>query len=45
MAPNIEQYVVEVRGSVRTEVISRFLDINNFKLPWYFTIPSERPKR
>lgn len=31
-APNIEQYLVEVRDSVRTEAICRFMDINDFKL-------------
>lgn len=35
-APNIEQYVVEVRDSVRTEAICRFMDINNFKLALTF---------
>ncbi|MDR8391419.1 DEAD/DEAH box helicase [Aliifodinibius sp. S!AR15-10] len=35
-APNIEQYLVEVRDSVRTEAICRFLDINDFKLALVF---------
>jgi len=35
-APNIEQYVVEVRDSVRTEAICRFMDINGFKLALVF---------
>lgn len=35
-APNIEQYVVEVRDSVRTEAICRFLDINGFSLALVF---------
>ncbi|MGD8749108.1 MAG: DEAD/DEAH box helicase [Balneolaceae bacterium] len=35
-APNIEQYVVEVRDSVRTEAICRFMDINDFKLALVF---------
>lgn len=35
-APNIEQYVVEVRDSVRTEAISRLMDINDFKLALVF---------
>lgn len=35
-APNIEQYVVEVRDSVRTEAITRFIDINEFKLAIVF---------
>lgn len=35
-APNIEQYVVEVRDSVRTEAICRFIDINGFQLALVF---------
>lgn len=35
-APNIEQYVVEVRDSVRTEAICRLMDINDFKLALVF---------
>lgn len=35
-APNIEQYVVEVRDSVRTEAICRFMDINDFGLALVF---------
>lgn len=35
-APNIEQYAVEVRDSVRTEAICRFMDINGFKLALVF---------
>ncbi len=35
-APNIEQHVVEVRDSVRTEAICRFMDINGFKLALVF---------
>lgn len=35
-APNIEQHVVEVRDSVRTEAICRFMDINDFKLSLVF---------
>jgi ATP-dependent RNA helicase DeaD len=35
-APNIEQYVVEVRDSVRTEAICRFMDINGFSLALVF---------
>ncbi|WP_138431622.1 DEAD/DEAH box helicase [Fodinibius saliphilus] len=35
-APNIEQYKVEVRDSVRTEAICRFLDINGFALALVF---------
>lgn len=35
-APNIEQYLVEVRDSVRTEAICRFMDINDFKLAIVF---------
>lgn len=31
-APKIDQWVVEVRDSLRTEAISRFMDVNNFKL-------------
>ncbi len=35
-APNIEQYVVKVRDSVRTEAICRFMDINGFSLALVF---------
>ncbi|HEX6981712.1 MAG TPA: DEAD/DEAH box helicase [Balneolaceae bacterium] len=35
-APSIEQYIVEVRDSVRTEAICRFMDINDFKLALTF---------
>ncbi|HLR32032.1 MAG TPA: helicase-related protein, partial [Fodinibius sp.] len=35
-APNIEQYVVEVRDSVRTEAVCRFMDINDFGLALVF---------
>lgn len=35
-APNIEQYVVEVRDSVRTEAVCRFMDINGFTLALVF---------
>ena len=35
-APNIEQYVVEVRDSVRTEAICRFMDINDYELALVF---------
>lgn len=35
-APNIEQYVVEVRDSMRIEGISRFMDVNNYKLGLVF---------
>lgn len=35
-APNIEQYVVEVRDSVRTEAIGRLMDIRGFKLALVF---------
>lgn len=35
-APNIEQYVVEVRDSVRTDAISRFMDINGYRLALVF---------
>jgi ATP-dependent RNA helicase DeaD len=31
-APKIDQWVVEVRDSLRTEAISRFMDVHNFKL-------------
>lgn len=31
-APKIEQWVVEVRDSIRTEAITRFMDVYNFKL-------------
>lgn len=31
-APKIEQYVVQVRDSMRTEAISRFMDVHDFKL-------------
>ncbi|MDX1618900.1 MAG: DEAD/DEAH box helicase, partial [Balneolaceae bacterium] len=35
-APNIEQFVVEVRDSVRTEAICRFIDINEYNLALVF---------
>lgn len=35
-APNIEQYVMEVRDSVRTEAICRVMDINDFRLALVF---------
>ncbi|MDZ7694898.1 MAG: DEAD/DEAH box helicase [Balneolaceae bacterium] len=35
-APNIDQYLVEVRDSVRTEAICRFMDINDFRLALVF---------
>lgn len=35
-APGIKQYVVEVRDSLRTEAISRFMDINNYRLGLVF---------
>ena len=35
-APNIEQYVVEVRDSVRAEAICRFVEINEFQLTLVF---------
>ena len=35
-ASNIEQYAVEVRDSVRTEAICRFMDINGFSLALVF---------
>lgn len=35
-APNIEQYLVEVRDSVRTEAICRFMDTNDFTLALVF---------
>lgn len=35
-APDIKQYVVEVRDSVRTEAISRFMDVHGFKLGMVF---------
>ncbi len=35
-APNIEQYLVEVRDSVRTEAIGRFMDTHDFKLALVF---------
>lgn len=31
-APKIKQYVVQIRDSMRTEAISRLMDVNNFKL-------------
>lgn len=31
-APDIKQFVVHVRDSMRIEAISRFMDVNNFKL-------------
>ncbi len=36
-SPNIEQYIVEVRDSMRTEAISRIMDVKNFKLGLIFT--------
>ncbi|MDX1618473.1 MAG: DEAD/DEAH box helicase, partial [Balneolaceae bacterium] len=35
-APNIDQYVVEVRDSVRTEAICRFMDYHDFRLALVF---------
>jgi len=35
-APNIEQYIMEVRDSVRTEAVSRVVDMTNFKLVLIF---------
>lgn len=35
-APNIDQFVVEVRDSVRTDAICRFMDINDYKLALVF---------
>ncbi|MFH5884211.1 DEAD/DEAH box helicase [Halalkalibaculum sp. DA3122] len=35
-APNIEQYLVEVRDSVRTDAICRFMDTNDFTLALVF---------
>jgi ATP-dependent RNA helicase DeaD len=35
-APDIKQYVVEIRDSMRTEAISRLMDVNNFKLAIVF---------
>lgn len=35
-APNIEQYIVEVRDSVRTEAICRFMDLYDYKLALVF---------
>ena len=35
-APNIEQYLMEVRDSVRTEAVSRVVDMTNFKLVLIF---------
>lgn len=35
-APNIEQYVVEVRDSVRTDAVCRFMDINDYRLALVF---------
>ena len=34
--PDISQYVVEVRDSVRVEAICRFMDVNNYKLGLIF---------
>lgn len=31
-APDIKQYVVQIRDSVRTEAITRLMDVHNFKL-------------
>ncbi len=36
-APNIRQYVVEVRDSMRTEAISRLMDVKGYKLGLVFT--------
>lgn len=36
-APDISQYVVEVRDSVRTEAISRLMDVHQFKLGLVFS--------
>ncbi|KPP99135.1 MAG: ATP-dependent RNA helicase DeaD [Bacteroidetes bacterium HLUCCA01] len=35
-APDIKQYVVQIRDSVRTEAIARLMDVNNFKLGMVF---------
>jgi len=35
-APNIDQYAVEVRDSVRTEAVCRFMDINDYQLALVF---------
>jgi ATP-dependent RNA helicase DeaD len=35
-APRIDQYVVEVRDSVRTEALCRFMDIHDFRLALVF---------
>jgi ATP-dependent RNA helicase DeaD len=35
-APDIKQYVVEVRDSMRSEAISRLMDVNNYKLALAF---------
>ncbi|MEX1137291.1 MAG: DEAD/DEAH box helicase, partial [Balneolales bacterium] len=35
-APDIKQFVVEVRDSVRDEAISRLMDVNNYKLALVF---------
>ncbi|HKJ32898.1 MAG TPA: DEAD/DEAH box helicase [Balneolales bacterium] len=35
-APGIDQFVVEVRDSMRTEAICRFMDINNYRLGLVF---------
>lgn len=34
--PDIEQYLIEVRDSMRTEAISRIMDVNDFKLGLIF---------
>ncbi len=36
-APNIDQFVVEVRDSMRTEAISRIMDVKAYKLGLVFT--------
>jgi len=35
-APNIDQFVVEVRDSVRIDAISRFMDLNDYQLALVF---------
>lgn len=35
-APNIDQYVVEVRDSVRTEAVCRFMDVKEYELALIF---------
>jgi len=44
-APNIEQYMVEVRDSVRTEAICRFIDINDFTLALVFCNTKRKTER